>query len=105
MRDGEGAIVKWFGSSIDIQDRKRAEEAIRQNEKDSQQLIDTVPQRIGVLSPDGRQLFANKAALESPDADCSGTNCALAPKRKVRRPKAKDRNQRKPEGKLEKTFP
>ena len=31
-RDADGDVVKWFGSSIDIQDRKRAEEALRQSE-------------------------------------------------------------------------
>ncbi len=30
-RDGSGQIVKWFGSSIDIEDRKRAEEELRRS--------------------------------------------------------------------------
>jgi PAS domain S-box-containing protein len=64
MHDEEGRIVKWFGSSIDIDDRKRAEEASRQREKDLQELIDAVPQHILVAAPDGRPLFVNKAALE-----------------------------------------
>ena len=29
MRDGSGQIVKWYGSSIDIEDRKRAEDQLR----------------------------------------------------------------------------
>jgi PAS domain S-box-containing protein len=29
MHDEQGRVVKWFGSSIDIDDRKRAEEATR----------------------------------------------------------------------------
>ena len=32
QRDADGKVVKWFGSSIDIEDRKRAEEALRQSE-------------------------------------------------------------------------
>jgi formate hydrogenlyase transcriptional activator len=32
QRDADGRVVKWFGSSIDIEDRKRAEEALRQSE-------------------------------------------------------------------------
>jgi PAS domain S-box-containing protein len=31
-RDGSGKIVKWYGSSIDIEDRKRAEEQLRRSE-------------------------------------------------------------------------
>jgi PAS domain S-box-containing protein len=32
VRDGCDQIVKWYGSSIDIEDRKRAEEALQRNE-------------------------------------------------------------------------
>ena len=31
VRDGHGQIVKWYGSSIDIEDRKRAEERLRRS--------------------------------------------------------------------------
>src|ERR1700719_1808857 len=64
LRDEHGVIVKWFGSSVDIEDRKRVEETMLQKEKDLQELIDAVPQHIGVASSDGRPLFVNKAALE-----------------------------------------
>ena len=32
VRDEHGEIVKWYGSSIDIEDRKRAEEALQQSQ-------------------------------------------------------------------------
>jgi PAS domain S-box-containing protein len=32
LRDERGKIVKWYGSSIDIEDRKRAEDALRRSE-------------------------------------------------------------------------
>jgi PAS domain S-box-containing protein len=34
VRDGLGAIVKWYGTGIDIEDRKRAEEALRKAQGD-----------------------------------------------------------------------
>jgi PAS domain S-box-containing protein len=34
LRDERGNIVKWFGSSVDIEDRKRAEEALRESQAD-----------------------------------------------------------------------
>ena len=34
IRDGSGKIVKWFGSSIDIEDRKRAEEQLRRSSQE-----------------------------------------------------------------------
>src|SRR5260370_18455156 len=33
LRDELGNIVKWYGSSTDIEDRKRAEEATRESEQ------------------------------------------------------------------------
>src|SRR6201985_1627043 len=33
LRDESGNIVKWYGSSTDIEDRKRAEEALRESEQ------------------------------------------------------------------------
>jgi PAS domain S-box-containing protein len=34
MRDGSGSIVKWLGINTDIEDRKRAQDALRANERD-----------------------------------------------------------------------
>ena len=34
LRDGAGKIVKWYGTGIDIEDRKRAEEALRRAQAD-----------------------------------------------------------------------
>ena len=36
LRDEHGKIIKWHGSSIDIQDRKQAEEQVRRNSQDLQ---------------------------------------------------------------------
>ena len=36
VRDGSGQIVKWYGSSIDIEDRKRAEEQLRRSTQELQ---------------------------------------------------------------------
>jgi len=33
LRDEQGNIVKWYGSSVDIEDRKQAEEALRKSER------------------------------------------------------------------------
>src|SRR5213078_5014099 len=36
LRDEHGNIVKWFGSSLDIEDRKRAEEQFRRSDQELQ---------------------------------------------------------------------
>jgi PAS domain S-box-containing protein len=38
LRDEQGNIVKWFGVSIDIEDSKRAEEALRSSERKQRQI-------------------------------------------------------------------
>src|SRR6266542_2597524 len=64
LRNEAGEIVKWYGSSIEIQERKIAEEAIREQETQLRQILDLTPQHIGVLAPDGSRLYVNQTALE-----------------------------------------
>jgi PAS domain S-box-containing protein len=63
-RDKQGTIVKWYGSSIDIEDRKRAEERVRKNEQELQLAIDTVPAAIYTSVPHGPIDFCNRRWLE-----------------------------------------
>jgi PAS domain S-box-containing protein len=77
LHDNVGNIVKWYGSSIDIEDRKLAAQRVRENERELQQLIDLVPQHIFVVGPDGSCLYANKVALQYLDCalrDIQGAN-------------------------------
>ncbi len=64
LRNEVGEIVKWYGSSIEIEERKVAEEKIREQETELRQILDLTPQHIGVLGPDGSRLYANHTALE-----------------------------------------
>jgi formate hydrogenlyase transcriptional activator len=63
-RNEAGEIVKWYGSSIEIQERKVAEERIREQEAELRQIVELVPQHIGVFASDGTPLYANHTALE-----------------------------------------
>ena len=38
LRDEKGNVIKWFGVSIDIEDRKRAEEALRSSEREQRDI-------------------------------------------------------------------
>src|SRR5467141_1407993 len=64
LRDETGKIVNWYGSSTDIEDRKRAEERLRQDERELRRITDAIPQTIVVQSPDGVPIYANQAVLK-----------------------------------------
>jgi formate hydrogenlyase transcriptional activator len=64
LRDETGKIVKWYGTGIDIEERKTAEDKIRARETELRQILELVPQHIAVFGPDGSPLYANHVALE-----------------------------------------
>jgi PAS domain S-box-containing protein len=43
LRDASGAIVAWYGTGTDIEDRKRAESALQRSEQRYRHLIDFMP--------------------------------------------------------------
>ena len=64
LRDAEGKVVKFVGTTTDIDDQKRAEEKIRQSEKEARQLLDLSPMHITEFGPDGARLYTNRASLD-----------------------------------------
>jgi len=64
FRDEGGKIVRWYGTSTDIDDRKQAENKLRQGERELRQLIDLLPQCVVVLDNKGSLLQANKTMLD-----------------------------------------
>src|SRR5260370_1909129 len=49
LRDEDGNIVKWYGVTTDIEDRKRAEDKIREQESELRQIVDVIPQLVAVF--------------------------------------------------------
>jgi formate hydrogenlyase transcriptional activator len=62
--DAEGNLVRWFGSNTDIEDRKRAENKLLEEERELRRITDAIPQTIVVQDPSGNTLYANQAALD-----------------------------------------
>jgi PAS domain S-box-containing protein len=64
LRAGDGAVLSWYGVLIDIDDRRKAEEALRESEYKVRQIIETVPSLLWSLGPQGEQTQLNQRALD-----------------------------------------
>ena len=64
VRNAEGAITAWYLLLTDIDDLKRAEEALRSSERNLSLTLNTIPTFIQVSRPDGSVLSVNQAVLE-----------------------------------------
>lgn len=77
LRDEHGNLIKWYGLSVDIEDRKRAE-------RESRALIDAIPQQIWSGPPDGTLDYCNErwrsyTGLEPEDLRGDGWQAMLHP--------------------------
>jgi PAS domain S-box-containing protein len=59
LRDDRGTIVKWYGSSIDIEDRRRAEQALRESERQWREIFEHNPVMYFMVDADGTVLSVN----------------------------------------------
>jgi PAS domain S-box-containing protein len=78
VRDDKGQIMRWYVAGTDIEDRKRAEEKlqqenvalkraeekIREQEEELRQVLDLTPQHVHVLTADARLVYTNEFALK-----------------------------------------
>jgi PAS domain S-box-containing protein len=64
LADASGQVVKWCGMTIDIDDRRRAEEALRAHERRFRSMVDGFPALVALRTPAGELEFANRRYLE-----------------------------------------
>ncbi len=64
VRDAEGHIIRWCVLQTDIEDRKHAEAAQHQTERELRQLVDNVPGMIAVADAQGHSEYVNKRAID-----------------------------------------
>ena len=60
----ETDAIEFVGAVSDVTAAKRAEERIRQDERELRQIVEAIPALILVLGPDGNPLYANERVLE-----------------------------------------
>jgi formate hydrogenlyase transcriptional activator len=62
-RDGQGRIVRWYVVLTDIEERKKEEQQLEQQEQELRQVLDLTPQHVTVYGPERERLYANRVAL------------------------------------------
>jgi PAS domain S-box-containing protein len=64
LRASDGTLLYWIGVNLDIDDAKRAEDALRKSEKELRDVIDTIPALVWSARPDGSNTYVNKRFVE-----------------------------------------
>jgi hypothetical protein len=64
QRDENGSVTQWYGTNTDIEDRRRAEEALRANEQHLRLIIDSLPGLLFTETPNGTIELVNRRLLE-----------------------------------------
>ena len=69
MRDADGKICGVVGVAVDVTDRRRAEDALRESEARLRTIIETEPECVKLVDEQGRLLDMNPAGLAMIEAD------------------------------------
>ena len=64
LRDSSGTIVRWYNLLTDVDERKRAEEALRESERESRLIVDNIPGLVALLAETGEVEVVNRQLLD-----------------------------------------
>ena len=64
LLDGSGKVVEWYGTNIDLEDRKRAEDALRDSEQSFRLILGGIPCLVAILTAAGEIDLVNRQVLE-----------------------------------------
>jgi PAS domain S-box-containing protein len=88
FRDEQGRILKWYGIGTDIEDRKRAEEALRVAEHEARELLERVPAMISLRTVAGitytNQRIHNYVGVEQQELHGGGWQTYIHPEDRER---------------------
>src|SRR5918999_97920 len=64
LRDATGRVVRWCVLLTNIDERKRAEDALRESERELRLIVDSIPGLVAAFTPGGEVEFVNRQVLE-----------------------------------------
>src|SRR6266516_2120336 len=64
FRDETGKLIRWYGTSTDIEALKQTQEKLREDERELRRITDAIPQTIVVLDAPGAPIYDNQATLD-----------------------------------------
>jgi PAS domain S-box-containing protein len=64
LRASDGTVLSWYGVLIDIDDRRKAEDALRESEYKLRQITETQPGLLWSNGPDGEPTHINQRMLD-----------------------------------------
>ena len=64
QRDADGQIVRWYNLVTDIDERKRAEEALRESEPHLELLVETIPALVARTTAEGKLDYVNRRVVD-----------------------------------------
>src|ERR1700674_239844 len=64
LLDGSGKVVNWYGTNIDLEERKRAEDALRDSEQSFRLIVDGIAGLVAIMTSTGEVEGSNRQAWE-----------------------------------------
>jgi formate hydrogenlyase transcriptional activator len=64
LSEAFGKVTEWYVTTTDIDDRKRAEDALRASEESFRLIVDSIPGLVFTTTPEGEVEFVNRQLLE-----------------------------------------
>src|SRR5882757_4552762 len=64
LRTSDGTLLLWIGATLDIDELKRAQEALRESERSSRSAIDGIAGLLAIMAPNGELETVNRPCLE-----------------------------------------
>jgi formate hydrogenlyase transcriptional activator len=64
LLDGSGKVVKWYGTNTDFEERKGAEDALRDSERSVRLIVDGIAGLVAIMAPNGQVEYVNRQTLE-----------------------------------------